>query len=53
MPYVEISKEEYERLAAEFPPIEFSKVYRYEHEDLTTAAQELACTSGACEVDFL
>ncbi len=53
MPYVEIGREEYEKLAAEFPPIDFSKVYRYEEEDLTTAAQELACMSGACEIDFL
>jgi ribonucleoside-diphosphate reductase alpha chain len=52
LPYVEISKEEYERLAPEFPDIDFSKVYRYEHEDLTNAAQELACLAGVCEVDF-
>lgn len=53
MPYVEISKEEYERRAAEFPEIDFSKIYRYEEEDLTTAAQELACVSGACEIEFV
>ncbi len=53
MPYVEIGREEYEKLAADFPPIDFSKVYRYEEEDLTTAAQELACMSGSCEIDFL
>ncbi|MFN0074407.1 MAG: ATP cone domain-containing protein [Chloroflexota bacterium] len=52
LPYVEITKEEYERLAPEFPEIDFSKVYRYEHEDLTNAAQELACLAGVCEVDF-
>lgn len=53
LPYMEIGKDEYEKLAAEFPPIDFSKIYRYEEEDLTTAAQELACMSGSCEVDFL
>ncbi len=53
MPYVEITKEEYERLAAEFPPIDFSKIYRYEEEDLTNAAQELACMAGVCELDTL
>jgi len=53
MPYVEISKEEYERLAAEFPQIDFSKLYYYEEEDLTTAAQELACLAGICEADFV
>jgi ribonucleoside-diphosphate reductase alpha chain len=52
MPYMEVTKEEYERAAAHFPAIDFSKIYRYEEEDLTTAAQELACMSGVCEVDF-
>ncbi len=52
MPYVEITREEYERLAAQFPPIDFSKIYRYEEEDLTNAAQELACSAGICETDF-
>jgi ribonucleoside-triphosphate reductase (thioredoxin) len=50
MPYVEVSAEEYERLAANFPDIDFSKIYRYEEEDLTTAAQEFACLAGACEI---
>ena len=50
MPYVEITREEYERLAAAFPDIDFSKIYRYEEEDLTTAAQELACMAGVCEL---
>ena len=49
MPYEEITEEEYEKLISEFPDIDFSKVYRYEFEDMTTAAQELACMSGACE----
>ena len=30
LPYIEIDKEEYERRVAEFPEIDFSKVYRYE-----------------------
>lgn len=50
MPYVEITKEEYEKLAAEFPEIDFSKIYRYEESDLTNAAQELACTAGLCDL---
>lgn len=53
MPYVEIEKEEYERLAAAFPEVDFSKVWRYEEEDLTTAAMELACSSGSCEIDLI
>ncbi len=50
MPYVEITEEEYERLNAEFPEIDFSKIYRYEEEDLTTAAQEFACLAGGCDM---
>lgn len=49
MPYVEISKEEYEQLSGQFPDIDFSKIYRYEEEDLTTAAQEFACLAGGCD----
>jgi len=52
MPYNEISAEEYERLAPQFPVIDFSKLFYYEEEDLTTAAQELACLAGSCEVDY-
>jgi ribonucleoside-triphosphate reductase (thioredoxin) len=33
-----------------FPDIDFSKIYRYEEEDYTTAAQELACMAGNCDV---
>ncbi len=51
LPYIEITAEEYERLAAAFPEIDFSKLYRYEETDLTTAAQEMACTAGVCEID--
>ena len=50
MPYVEITKEEFEQSAEKFPVIDFSKIYRYEEEDLTTAAQEFACLAGACDI---
>ncbi len=49
MPYVEITREVYEQLNKEFPEIDFSKIYRYEEEDLTTAAQEIACLAGSCD----
>lgn len=52
MPYQEVNREEYEVLASKFPNIDFSKLYRYEEEDYTKAAQELACVSGACDIDF-
>jgi len=51
LPYIEITREEYERRIAEFPEIDFSKLWRYESTDLTSAAQELACLAGQCEVD--
>lgn len=52
MPYVEINREEYEQNAAAFPAIDFSKIWRYEDKDLTTAAQEVACSAGACDLTF-
>ena len=52
LPYVEISSEEYHRLVTGFPEIDFAKLYRYEQEDLTKAAQELACSAGICEIDL-
>lgn len=51
LPYIEITKEDYEERMATFPEIDFSKLWRYESTDLTTAAQELACAAGQCEVD--
>jgi ribonucleoside-diphosphate reductase alpha chain len=52
MPYMEISAEEYDKLAPQFPQIDFSKIFYYEENDLTTAAQELACLAGACDVEI-
>lgn len=52
MPYVEISEEEYQQRVAAFPTIDFSKIWRYEDKDLTTAAQEVACSAGACDLTF-
>jgi ribonucleoside-triphosphate reductase len=49
MPYEEVSKEEYEAALEKFPDIDFSKIYRYEEEDFTTAAQEIACLAGNCD----
>jgi ribonucleoside-diphosphate reductase alpha chain len=53
MPYEEIDREEYEKLVAKFPKIDFSKLWRYEEEDYTKAAQELACVAGACEIEYV
>ncbi len=53
MPYEEIDREEYDRLMEKFPKVDFSKLWRYEEEDYTKAAQELACSSGACEIEVV
>jgi ribonucleoside-triphosphate reductase len=52
MPYVEISEVEYRQRLAAFPAIDFSKIWRHEDKDLTTAAQEVACSAGTCELEF-
>jgi len=52
MPYEEIDRDTYEKFVTEFPPIDFSRIYRYEEDDLTTASSELACVSGTCETDY-
>lgn len=50
-PYEEITKEEYDRLVKDFPRIDYSQLSRYENEDQTTGAQQLACVGGACALD--
>jgi hypothetical protein len=49
-PYEDLSKEEYEKLAAEFPDIDFSQILLYEKEDETQGSKELACVGGVCEI---
>jgi ribonucleoside-diphosphate reductase alpha chain len=50
MPYVEITREEYEKRQSEFPKIDFSLLWLYEQEDNTTVAQEKACGANGCEI---
>lgn len=50
MPYEEITEAEYNERAFNFPTIDWSRIFRYEQEDMTTATRELACFAGACEV---
>ncbi len=49
-PYEAIGKEQYEKLAAKLPSIDFSEVVAYEESDETQGAKELACVGGACEL---
>ena len=50
MPYVEIDEAEYQRRAAAFPAIDWSRIALYEQTDTTTSAQELVCTGDRCEL---
>ena len=49
-PYESIDKKTYERLAENFPKIDFSKLVIYERTDETDQKKELACVGGTCEI---
>jgi ribonucleoside-diphosphate reductase alpha chain len=48
-PYEEITEEEYNKRLAALPEIDWSKLVRYETEDMTVGSQTYACVAGACE----
>ncbi len=50
-PYEKITEHRYNELMAQMPKIDFSELTKYETEDETQGAHELACVSGACSVD--
>lgn len=50
-PYTEVSKEQYEELAAKMPKLtDWSGLQNFEKEDSTTNQQTLACSAGSCEL---
>jgi len=49
-PYEEITQEEYERLAAKLPAIDYSMMLEFEINDETNGAKELACIGDKCEI---
>jgi len=49
-PYLEVTEEEYLKMKESFPVIDWSKLKDFEKEDFTTAARELACSAGVCEI---
>jgi ribonucleoside-diphosphate reductase alpha chain len=50
-PYQDIDKATYEELASKMPKnINWSELSKFEKEDTTKGAQELACTAGSCEL---
>jgi ribonucleoside-diphosphate reductase alpha chain len=50
MPYVEIDEAEYQRRAAAFPAVDWSRIALYEATDTTTSSQEVVCTGDRCEI---
>ena len=51
-PYEEITEERYHELVSKMPGVDFASIVAYEEDDETTGSKELACVSGACEIDF-
>lgn len=49
-PYVEITEAEYYERVTALPAIDWSLLAEFEHHDETTAAQEVACSAGGCEI---
>jgi hypothetical protein len=49
-PYESIDKKTYERLAANMPKVDYSKLILYERSDETDQKKELACVGGTCEI---
>lgn len=50
-PYQEITEEQYNKLLEAMPKnVDWTELAKFEAEDYTTAAQELACVGGACEL---
>lgn len=49
-PYEDITKEQYEEMAAKMPKIDYSKLSRYETDDNTQGAKSYACMGDRCEL---
>lgn len=49
-PYEEITVSEYERLAKEFPALDWTRLPEYETQDNTIGGHELSCAGGGCEI---
>jgi ribonucleoside-triphosphate reductase (thioredoxin) len=49
-PYIECNKEEYDHLCDKHPTINWEDLSKFEENDNTTINQELACSSGFCEL---
>lgn len=50
LPYIEITEDQYYEMLKTIKPIQMERLYLYEKQDNTTVAQEVACTTGLCEL---
>lgn len=51
-PIEPLTKEQYDAFVKSFPKIDWTKFPAYDLEDHTTISQEVACTSGQCDISF-
>ena len=51
MPEEPITEEEYKKLKADLPVIDYSRLAEFEAEDNTTGAKEIACGGGKCDIN--
>ena len=51
MPEEPITEEEYKKLKADLPVIDYSRLAEFEAEDNTTGAKEVACGGGKCDIN--
>lgn len=49
-PYEEISETRYQHEAEKFPTVDYTQLSKFETDDNTSGAKELACAGGVCEV---
>lgn len=49
-PYEELTKEQYEKLVAKTPKIDYSELSKFELEDNTEGAKSFSCTGDRCEI---
>ncbi|OYD13846.1 hypothetical protein CH330_10015 [candidate division WOR-3 bacterium JGI_Cruoil_03_51_56] len=51
-PYQEITKEQYNKMVARFPTLDFTQLWKYEKitGDTTRASQEFACAGSSCDI---
>jgi hypothetical protein len=49
-PYESITEDQYHKLSASFPKIDYSVLSSYEKDDNTEGAKSLACSAGNCDI---